>query len=272
MHILHIDRSRWKKGKYIDKNVSKMNPEELDAEFNRLIESDKQIQFAYTAVKNYNEELEQLSQDQLKNKLKPQKDDNPVKPNLFPMKRHIINIDNISKINYDVIRNTPGNISTTYSPKFEEIDAIRARYYRSGLHKMHDKFISTLNNKFEQETTKEPLASKINEDENNDLSLQEQIDILYKIQENLLVDYKASRKEYTKWFQLKEVILDANVELDLYSKNEWIRHETINKSMKPTKFTPPFVNSFRNPKKGYKINKINLGINTKDSKSAMSYR
>lgn len=246
-----------------------MYHDEIDTEFNQLIESDKQVQFAYTAVKNYNEELEQLSQDHIKNKLSTNnKDDNPVKPNLFPMKRHIINIDNISKINYDVIRNTPGNISTTYSPKFEEIDAIRARYYRSGLHKMHDKFISTLNNKFDQETTKEQPIHE----EDNELSLQEQIDILYKIQENLLVDYKASRKEYTKWFQLKEVMLDANVELDLYSKNEWIRHDTINKSMKPTKFTPPFVNSFRNPKKGYKINKINLGINTKDSKSAMSYR
>ncbi|CAL9728227.1 ino eighty subunit 3 [Monosporozyma unispora] len=256
-----------------------MSREEIDNEFNQLIETDKQVQFSYNAVKNYNKEIEHLTHDNniqrnKINKINNNDDTNDtiVKPNLFPMKRHIINIDNISKINYDVIRNTPGNISTTYSPKYEEIDAIRARYYRSGLHKMHDKFIYELNNKFEEEATKYEETTTTKENEDIDLPLNEQIDILYKIQENLLQDYKMSRKEYIKWFQLKEVMLDANVELDLYSKNEWIRHDTVNNSVKPSKFTAPFVNSFRNPKKGYKINKINLGINTKDSKSAMSYK
>ena len=40
---------------------------------------------------------------------------------------------------------------------------------------------------------------------------------LLQIQTNLIKEYKISQQEEKKWFLLKELLLDANIELDLFS-------------------------------------------------------
>lgn len=228
--------------------------ETLDKEYEQLLQNDKQLQFAVQAIKNYTQDIENLKKckdtnNNTTNNLNP-------KTSLFPKKRHVINIDDISKINYDVIRNTPGNISIVDSSSYEDIDAIKARYYRSSLHKMHDQFIDTLNDKFLQKSF--DLDLRDNDDE--ELPLSEQLSILYKIQQNLIKDYRQIQREQQKWFQLKELLLDANIQLDLHSKNEWgpDRLNDLNNNnsdVTTIKTSSSKVNTFRNPRKRQKISK-----------------
>lgn len=233
--------------------------ESLDREYNELLQNDKQLQFASQAIKNYKKDIENLKQykDSANNHSTTTITTHNLntKASLFPKKRHVINIDDISKINYDVIRNTPGNISILDSPNYEDIDAIKARYYRSSLHKMHDQFIDTLNDRFLQKSFNSSSQNSENESEEEQLSLDEQLFILYRIQQNLMKDYKQIQREQQKWFQLKELLLDANIQLDLYSKNEWgpdkLNEQNNNNNRKSTSST----NTFRNPRKRQRISK-----------------
>lgn len=241
--------------------------ESLDKEYNDLLQHDKQLQFATQAVKNYRKDIENLKKYRdVTNNTTPTNTATHnlnTKTSLFPKKRHVINIDDISKINYDVIRNTPGNISMLDSPNYEDIDAIKARYYRSSLHKMHDQFIDTLNNRFLQKSFNSNNTQNDGDDgdddddgnEDDQLSLNEQLSILYKIQQNLIKDYRQIQREQQKWFQLKEVLLDANIQLDLYSKNEWGPDKLNGQNNANTSKSSTSVNTFRNPRKKQRISK-----------------
>lgn len=237
----------------------------LDKEYNKLLHNDKQLQFATQAIKNYRKDIENLKkyQDTTDNHNTAPTTATTIhnlntKASLFPKKRHVINIDDISKINYDVIRNTPGNISVLDSSNYEDIDAIKARYYRSSLHKMHDQFIDTLNDRFLQKSFDLNSQNDENENEDDQLPLNEQLSILCKIQQNLINDYRQIQREQQKWFQLKELLLDANIQLDLYSKNEWgpdkLNEQNNNNNNNNSKSTPS-VNTFRNPRKRKRISK-----------------
>lgn len=204
---------------------------DIDRQYDELFQNDRQLHHSRNAIHNYQKEFNKM-------------DDNFThRANLFPMKRHIINIDNISKINYDVIRNTPGNL--TYSSNLDDLDTLKAKYYRSGLHKMHDQFINNLNDEFIHDIK---AQSDINDSDNNSgnvpLSLEEQVETLYTVQENLLNDYRAIKRQQRKWFQLKELMLEANINLDLYSKKKW---SPINKKIKN-----------KDKKVSYRINKIEM--------------
>ena len=56
--------------------------------------------------------------------------------------------------------------------------------------------------------------------EDDELPLTEQIEYLYEIQEKLLGQYKKLLRADEKWFVLRELLLDANVELDVFSEED----------------------------------------------------
>ncbi|CCD26101.2 Ies3p NDAI_0G03240 [Naumovozyma dairenensis CBS 421] len=186
-----------------------MNPTEL--EFQRLLAEDKQVQYAYHAIKKY------------KNDLKPDltsldKDQNT--------KRHIMNIDDVSKINYEVIKTVPGTFIATASREEQDINALKATVFKDDLFRMNDKFAASINGRVEEIPNLKVEEDEVIEGDSEVDLLFEKIGWLTKIQTNLINEYKNELNEERKWFTLNEIVLDANAELDLFSVKNRNRKRT----------------------------------------------
>lgn len=91
-----------------------MDHKDIDSCYNTLFDNDKQIQFATNAIKSY--QLDNYNSSIINNDLHYKEKNVKLSNagvainNNSNIKRHILNIDNISKINYEMIKNVPGNI------------------------------------------------------------------------------------------------------------------------------------------------------------------
>lgn len=202
--------------------------------FEDLLATDKQVQFAHAATQHYKsiKTPDFLEKDSHHKKFhnadglnqqgsstpSTATDANavstiPSHTNISTFKRHIVAVDDISKMNYEMIKNSPGNVITNANQDEIDISTLKTRLYKDNLYAMNDNFLQAVNDQIVTLNA----AEQDQETEDFDLSDDEKIDILTKIQENLLAEYEELSQKERKWFILKELLLDANVELDLFS-------------------------------------------------------
>lgn len=259
-----------------------MDHKDIDTRYNTLFDNDKQIQFANNAIKSY--QLDNYNSSIINNDLHYKEKNHKIVNSAVAVtnnniKRHILNIDNISKINYEMIKNVPGNIplqNTTYGNELLDtnssnsntkesnnndetmkknamdlldIDNVKTKIFKNNLFEMNDKFIHKL---------PQPNASKY--ESKIELPLNDQIDALYELQDNLLKKYHSLQNTEKKWFALRETILDANIELDLFSEQD-------------LKVLPIEIGgnskSRRNPKKIVKIKLGSINVPASHTQSAI---
>lgn len=224
-----------------------MDHKDIDTRYNTLFDNDKQIQFANNAIKSY--QLDNYNSSIINNDLHYKEKNHKIVNSAVAVtnnniKRHILNIDNISKINYEMIKNVPGNIplqNTTYGNELLDtnssnsntkesnnndetmkknamdlldIDNVKTKIFKNNLFEMNDKFIHKLPQPNQSSSSSSNNESKI------ELPLDQQIDALYDLQKNLLQKYHSLQNIEKKWFALRETILDANIELDLFSEQD----------------------------------------------------
>ncbi|SMN18548.1 similar to Saccharomyces cerevisiae YLR052W IES3 Subunit of the INO80 chromatin remodeling complex [Maudiozyma saulgeensis] len=219
-----------------------MNYKELDDKYTTLYNNDKQLKFARNAIKSYKIDK---TINSIKNDLHYYKDKSHKRTHNNNIKRHILNIDNTSRINYEMIKNIPGNIpvNNTITTKLNsdndeendnevdegddndeiinskkrtldliDIDIVKTKIFKNNLFEMNDSFINKL--------PKIEIESNETKKDSFNLSLSDQIDSLYQLQNNLLKQYNFLQNLEKKWFALREIILDANIELDLFSEQD----------------------------------------------------
>ena len=95
-----------------------------------------------------------------------------------------------------------------------DIDNVKTKIFKNNLFEMNDKFIHKLPQPNQSSSSSSNNESKI------ELPLDQQIDALYDLQKNLLQKYHSLQNIEKKWFALRETILDANIELDLFSEQD----------------------------------------------------
>lgn len=206
----------------------------ITMKFEDLLATNKQVQFAHAATQHYKsvKTPDFLEKDPHHKKfhnadgLNQQGSSTPstatdanaaptasTHTNTTTFKRHIVAVDDISKMNYEMIKNSPGNVITNANQYEIDISTLKTRLYKDNLYAMNDNFLQAVNDQIVTLNA----AEQDQETEDPDLSDDEKIDILTKIQENLLEEYQKLSQKERKWFILKELLLDANVELDLFS-------------------------------------------------------
>lgn len=162
-----------------------------------FINDDRQLQYARYAVKRYRK-------------------CEPLETAVASNKRHIVNVDDTSRINYEMIKNAPGNLpavsGTLSTVQDNEISGLKTKTYKSRLYELNDEYLERANAQLDH-LKKQPKAKSV-------VPLESQQVWLEQIQENLLQEYKELVKDEKKWIVLKELLLDANVELDLYSAQD----------------------------------------------------
>ncbi|KAL3235521.1 Ies3p [Nakaseomyces bracarensis] len=147
------------------------------------------------------------------------------------VRRHIINVDDMSKINYEMVKNVPGNFASRagvvvrdgIEPDDDddqqalevEANAVKTKIYKGRLFDDNDSVLEHLG---EQMTR---LQEERGQEEEVQLPLREQLECVEKVQRNLLRVYNQSLEEEKKWYILKELMLDANAELDLFSTQNY---------------------------------------------------
>ncbi|AET37684.1 Ies3p Ecym_1458 [Eremothecium cymbalariae DBVPG len=172
---------------------------------NTLFRKDIQLVYSNQAVKRYEAGVQEIDDDRKSGH-----------------KRHIICVDDHLKINYEVVKNVPGNLieltgnKGKQGPEIDEITRInkfKSLYYKEQLNKLHDDFVtksSSLRGDLEPaQAIDEPLPS-----------LQQQHEWLKEIQAKLLKQYEDTVQEEKRWYMKKEVMLDANIKLDLFSTKD----------------------------------------------------
>ncbi|AQZ19086.1 IES3 (YLR052W) [Zygosaccharomyces parabailii] len=206
--------------------------------FQELLAQDEQIQYAANAVRHYHEERvpEFLEKDSHNRRTTPvstphaststtpasltSTSSNTANMNAGNNKRHIVNVDDISRINYEMIKNTPGNlrdITLPQDPKTgnsdNEISTLKTKLYKNRLYDLNDDFLESISNRITP-------ALQVQQRTETSLPLEDQISLLTQLQSNLIHDYHELLNTERKWFILKEIMLDANAELDLFSTQE----------------------------------------------------
>lgn len=212
---------------------------QVDEDYTTLLQNDHQLQKACDVVKEYKKRVD---------------DDTTLEDECGgSWKRRIVNVDDTSRISYEMIKNVPGNVPN-HEKEYNGIDALKTKIYKQKLMKMNDQFHKLHNSKINENDR----LHQLNFDENELPTDEEQIEILYKIQENLLQDYKKLLAEEKKWFLLKELIMDANIELDLYSQEE---KQQLSHNNRKRKLRDDVA---------YKVKKINLGARRKQNANNIS--
>ncbi|AMD20256.1 HDL488Cp [Eremothecium sinecaudum] len=175
-----------------------------------LFSSDPQIVFSSHAVKRYENSQQEIEDDRKSGH-----------------KRHIISVGDHLKINYEVVKNVPGNLielATTKgkkTPEQEEIARIakfKSLYYKEQLNKLHDDFVTK--SSILRAEDNEMHARAAAADAKEQPSLQQQYEWLQEIQSKLLQQYNEVVQEEKRWYLKKEVLLDANIRLDLFSTRD----------------------------------------------------
>lgn len=175
-----------------------------------LAGDDRQLQYALNAVKRYRESE---SPDFIGNGGNHGSTNNN--------KRHIVNVDDTSKINYEMIKNSPGNLpaqGSIDSVTDAEINGLKTKMFKGRLYELNDDFLDAINMNLEKVNGKEGDNSM-----EKSIPLEDQCQWLEQIQEDLVQRYRALLNEEKKWFVLKELLLEANTELDLYSAQDSTR-------------------------------------------------
>ncbi|QLL31780.1 hypothetical protein HG536_0B06480 [Torulaspora globosa] len=133
-------------------------------------------------------------------------------------KRHIVNVDDTSRINYEMIKNTPGNVppaaGSEEAAQDAEISALKTKMYKGQLYRMNDEYLERVNGRSEELLRAEPGGGQV------EVPLEDQHVWLQQIHEQLAREYRSLVNEEKKWIVLKELLLDANTELDLYSAQD----------------------------------------------------
>lgn len=169
------------------------------------MEGDKQLEYAGNAVRRYQEReaLEGAAAAQTSAS--------------GNNKRHIVNVDDASRINYEMIKNTPGNLpplAGAEEAQDAEISALKTRMYKGQLYRMNDEYLERVSERSEELLRAERAAGPV------EVPLEDQHVWLQQIQEKLAAEYRRLVNEEKKWIVLKELLLDANTELDLYSAQD----------------------------------------------------
>lgn len=86
--------------------------------------------------------------------------------------------------------------------------------YKNKLYEMNDQYLEAVSQRIKDMNTSAAAQS------DDEVPLEDQYEWLTQIQENLGDQYKALVNEEKKWFVFKELLLDANAELDLYSAQD----------------------------------------------------
>ncbi|CCH60758.1 hypothetical protein TBLA_0D02550 [Henningerozyma blattae CBS 6284] len=158
-------------------------------------------------------------------------------------KRHILAVDDLTKINYEVIKNTPGSFQSIESPESDpilesEINLTKSKLFKNNLYSQNDAVLQSIANKLQ-------LGDIVNNEEANEyhqiekkIPIEKQISWLKQINQNLIKQYNSLLKEEKKWFILKELLLDANTEWDLYKSIDTAPNSKIrNDNMDNQKYT-----------------------------------
>lgn len=197
-----------------------MSESELDDRFDDLMKNDIQIKYSLNAIKSYKiDKVPDFIDRDIRQKNEKWK-------NNSNLRRHIVGVDDISRINYEMIKNSPGNLinkNDIEDNDFYQINTVKTKLFKDNLYKKNDDFIMSISThcdvgEEEDDKIKEEDAEEDDTNITTSLSLDDQKDILYKIQNNLFKQYKQSQLEEKKWFILKELLLDANIELDIFSQ------------------------------------------------------
>lgn len=168
--------------------------------FDSIIKNDTQLKYSQFAVSRYQQtRVKDLESDRKSG-----------------YKRHIINVDDNLKINYEIVKTIPGHLIDFKSKKKQKdsdellrISKYKLLCYKDRLNKLHDDFV-TKNNEMREEEK--------HSDEDTEFILREQYIWLKEIQDQLISQYKQAIQEEKRWFIKKEMLLDANIKLDLFSE------------------------------------------------------
>lgn len=187
---------------------------ELDElnEYYHLLRVDPQVKYACNAVRRYKASHSNDVDDDRKS----------------GHKRNIITVDDNLKINYEMVKTTPGNFiesspSTSTKNKvakeqMNKIAKMKTNYYKKRLYTMNEQFLSK-QGKLEEEGEK-------NEENVKDSEVTDETDLAEKykwhleINRDLLKEYKSLLQEEKRWFLKKELMLDANIKFDLFSTRD----------------------------------------------------
>lgn len=196
-----------------------------------LVAQDKQIQYAANAIKHYRAKKvpDYLDKDSHNRKLSAitGSANGGNHGSTHNSKRHIVNVDDTSKINYEMIKNSPGNLpmldqqdqgvpnnNNATTTTDSEINTLKTKMYKSKLYEMNDDFLESISEKILK------INKDKSDDDDDDIPLSYQLEWLRQIQDNLKDEYHLLVNEEKKWFVLKELLLDANAELDLFSAQD----------------------------------------------------
>ncbi|SCU78199.1 LAFA_0A05446g1_1 [Lachancea sp. 'fantastica'] len=189
--------------------------ETLMKEYKSLVESDAQLRYAWNAIKRYKSNEPIDAEDDRKTR----------------HKRNIIAVDDNLKINYEMVKTAPGtfiesSLSASKNKASKEkawkVAKTKTNYYKKRLSNMNEQFLA------EQFDSNGPNGSPTNptessvssSDVDSAYSLEQQTEWLSGLHRDLIQEYSLLVAEEKKWFLKKEILLDANVKLDLYATRD----------------------------------------------------
>ncbi|SCU77999.1 LAME_0A02938g1_1 [Lachancea meyersii CBS 8951] len=185
-------------------------------DFQNLVEKDAQIRYAFNAIRRYKSNEPSDADDEKKSR----------------HKRNIIAVDDNLKINYEMVKTAPGTfIESSLSASKNKVSKEKAwkvaktktNYYKKRLSNMNEQFVAELEASGTNSASNAPNESLETSSASSviDLASQEQqTQWLCELQKTLIEEYRALLQEEKKWFLKKEVLLDANVKLDLYATRD----------------------------------------------------
>lgn len=173
-----------------------------------LFRNDPQLMYSWQSVKRYNAPLQHLDDDRKSGH-----------------KRHIISVDDHLKINYEVVKNIPGNLidlgslknkKTSEMDEVSRINKFRSLYYKEELNKFHDDFATKSSDlrAASDAALRQTLTDFIG---GSNIPLEQQYVWLKEIQNFLFKQYQDEIQIEKSWYLRKEILLDANIKLDLFS-------------------------------------------------------
>lgn len=193
-------------------------------EFTELLAKDTQIRYAQNAIRRYKSSEAVDVDDERKSR----------------HKRNIISVDDNLKINYEMVKMTPGtfiesSVSTSKNKALKEkagkVTKMKTNYYKKRLYNMNEQFLA-------EQGTLEPVSCSDSQSPESaadagdagdtagaasiadDAPLDQQARWLAEIHKDLLQQYNTLLQEEKKWFLKKEVLLDANAKLDLFTTRD----------------------------------------------------
>lgn len=125
-------------------------------------------------------------------------------------KRHIVAIDDSLKINYEVIRQVPGQLSQ--SDELEEINRLKLSQYKDQLNKMHEEYIDL----WQQD---EHQIEEFDYSSLDPKTLEQYKLWMTELNQQLKDEYHNAVQEEKKWFVMKETLLEATARLDICSES-----------------------------------------------------